>query len=1280
MLDIIKKLAGVKKRILNPNNVPQKLIELIHSDLSLIDKTYKGIGVRLFTFVVDGTDEAVLLKLTGLQEAVKALKMRPPAGHYGKWPEPSTARREIFRQIDSLPPEVAYRLAQVYHAAWTAQPAKQRKWPHLASEAEWLEILICEVLHRQSSYYPGKPKTTWNAETLTAILQAGGQPPETLADLILMDEPQYGYAYFRQQAFDTIKRLGPYFARHPATLVKALSHPKAQHRVHVLDILKRKKTPLTADLVSVVGGLALGPAKTVRTGAELLILNQDADFKERFAKFLREKLENGSAPEKTHAVGLLVKVQGDACLDFLKLRHESEKAKKVVAALEKYLMITSEGDEAGVGAYEDGLNPPEPKAYPLEYTCSKELEKDLLETAEKFNLTAMQHHTKYWERADPRWRRGKRTIKPPLSANTVKFICNGLQTDELVKKRKQPADRIDYAHFLYPHLGEFVKRQNLELVPLIRFGFLFGLIQSDDSNRYNHCYIQEDMVEWLATYKREQDAGLSLLDLASAFKAAGLSEAWPAKLYLNARFGISRNPLDLTHDEIWPFFQVFPLFLEEALGRSVSDLLKISDYYKTEFRRCAFQILATFPRPPQKFATLLWEQALGTSKIERPLAQACLANYPKRENLIVAALDDGRKDVRAAAARWLGELKIVDAEKPIRKALDKEKFDEPKAEMMSTLEILGVDIDRFLNRKKLQAEAEKGLKKALPKDLTWFPFDGLPEVHWEKNKRKVAPEIIQWFVVQTHKLKNPEPNSLHRRYFSLMRPDERQRLGNFILESWLAQDTIPKYNHEEASKLADQDLAQTRQYVKKYPQYYPDFDEAQYRKSRLNYFLNECLGSASSNKGILAVSAAGCGSEIVAPVERYLKQWYGHRMAQCKALIRMLSWVDHPLAIQLILSTATRFRTKGIQKEAAICADRIAERKGWTRDEMADRTIPTAGFDINGIREIDYGTRKFTARLRSDFSIQIENPNGKTIKNLPAANKAENADDVKAVKKDFSAAKKEVKQVLKHQKERLYEAMCTERTWQFEDWNLYLNNHPIISRFCRGLVWLALEPDTAAPDTTGENHRQPEALNLICSFRPTADRTLTDFDDEPVTLEPNHLVQIAHQSFLSDEHCRLWREHLADYEIEPLFEQLREAECGFALKNDQLREIKDFEGYLINSFKLRSRMNTLGYTRGAAEDGGWFYTYHKNFPGRKLQAVIEFTGNVLPEENRTVGLIQLYFTALKDSHQDDYAYAHRPLKLSELPEVMLTECANDLKLLADDGPGYDEDWEKKTEY
>jgi hypothetical protein len=1277
MIEAIKKLIS-RKKIQNPANVPNELMELIHQDLGLINKSYAGVGERLWKYVIDGTDESIILKLAGLDKAAEALLMRPQGRYSGSLPKTSAARRELFRQIDALAPEVAYRLAKVYHAAWSAQQAKQRRWPHLASELEWLEIFICEGLSMGPWNSPGSHEASWSAQTFENILKAGDHPTDALAGLILLDEPQYGYAYFDQRAFDTIQGLGAYFSDHAGMIKKALSHPKAPHRSHVLEFLKKKQTDLTGDVVPVICDLAVGSAKTVRTAAELLLLTQSAETREKVATLLREKLLNGAASERVHAVGLLVKVEGDSCLGLLKACLETEKSKRMVAELEKYLMIKSESPETGSRVYEDGLIPPEPRAFDTEFTVTPEMAKDLLETVETYNAEAMEAHTKRWDRTDPRWRRGSRTIKPPISAGTVKFIYNGIETPELVKQRKQPGQNVTDAQLLYGRLAELIKRQDLPLVPIIRLGFLFGLIQSDDQKRYNPYSIQEYMVEWLARYKSEKDPILSLSDLAGAFTAAGLSEAWPAKLYLNAGYGSRSNPLNLADEEIWPFFHLYPVFLEDALGFS-EKILTVRDFWKTEFRVSAFKVLATFPKPPQRFATFLWEQALGTSKTERPLAQACLVNYPGREKLIIAALDDGRKDIRTAAARWLGELKIAEAETPIRKALEREKFDEPKAQMMETLEILGVDIDRFLNRNKLKEEAETGLKKAVPKDLAWFPLDGLPEVHWEKSKQKVAPEIIQWFVVQAHKLKNPEPGPLQRRYFKLMRPDERARLGNFVLTSWLAQDTIPRYNHDEASRLADQQVAQTLQYVKQHPKYYPDFDEAQYRKSVLNHLLNECLGSANSSKGILAISAACCGSEIVAPVERYLKQWYGHRMAQCKALIRMLSWVDHPLAIQLILAIATRFRTKGIQKEAAICAQLIAERKGWTLDEMADRTIPTAGFDINGYQEIDYGVRKFTARLSGDFSIQLENESGRVIKNLPPANQMENEDEVKAVKKEFSAAKKEIKQVLKHQKERLYEAMCTQRRWRFEDWDMYLNNHPIVSRYCRNLVWMALEPGKTTGDAP-QGQDPTSDRNVLLSFRPTSDRSLTDVDDETVELTPDHLVQVAHQSFLSEEDGRLWRQHLKDYEIEPLFEQFRESDFIITAERLEQRGIKDYEGYLINSFKLRSHMNRLGYTRGAAEDGGWFYTYHKNFPGLKRQAVIEFTGNVLPEENRTVGLMQLYFIEIQEDHQNEYAYAHRPLKLSEIPAVMVMECANDLKLLADEGSGYDDEWEKKTEY
>jgi len=386
-------------------------------------------------------------------------------------------------------------------------------------------------------------------------------------------------------------------------------------------------------------------------------------------------------------------------------------------------------------------------------------------------------------------------------------------------------------------------------------------------------------------------------------------------------------------------------------------------------------------------------------------------------------------------------------------------------------------------------------------------------------------------------------------------------------------------------------------------------------------------------------------------------------MTQAKALVQMLSWIDHPLPIQLILAIGTRFRTKALQKEAALCADRLAERKGWTRDEMADRTIPAAGFSRDGTQVIDYGLRSFTAKLMEDFSIELRNEEGKVISVLPDALKSEDEAEVKELKKDFSASKKELKQVLKLQEERLYEAMCTQRRWRYDEWEIYLNAHPIVGRFCQQLVWLAFRG------------KEP-----IASFRPLPDGSLTDFDDNTVTLQPEDEVQVAHQMLLSEPDAAKWQQHLADYEVTNLFAQFGKKQFSAAGDLSKKNEITEFEGYLVNSYRLRSRTGKLGYVRGSAEDGGWFYLYVKSFPGLKMQASIEFTGNTLPEEDRTVALRKLYFTRMSESGSDSSGYAHRPIKLSEVPGVMLSECWNDLKLIADDGSGYDKDWEKTSSY
>ena len=395
---------------------------------------------------------------------------------------------------------------------------------------------------------------------------------------------------------------------------------------------------------------------------------------------------------------------------------------------------------------------------------------------------------------------------------------------------------------------------------------------------------------------------------------------------------------------------------------------------------------------------------------------------------------------------------------------------------------MGVKLEELLDLNKLDKEAEQGLKKGIPKDLDWFPFAQLPPVTWADSGKPVSSEIIHWFLVQGYRLKSSEANPTLRRYCSLFHKGERERLGKFVLETWIAADTKPKYTSEQAANRAQKEARQAAGFAKQYPQHYPDFDEQRIYQANYNWLVMEPEGSQTATKGILALAGACCGGEAAPIVHRYIKQWYGHRAAQCKALLQVLAWIDAPSATQVVLSVANRFRTKGIQEEAVRQCQLLAERKGWTIDELADRTIPTAGFDETGTMELDYGARKFTATLTPEMTIAVTNQNGKVIASLPDANQSDDAELAKQSKATLSTARKEFKSALSMQKDRLYEALCTQRVWRFDDWDMYLRQHPIVGRYCQRLVWVAYDGD-----------------EIVETFRPLADGTLTNHQDDEVT-------------------------------------------------------------------------------------------------------------------------------------------------------------------------------------
>ena len=278
---------------------------------------------------------------------------------------------------------------------------------------------------------------------------------------------------------------------------------------------------------------------------------------------------------------------------------------------------------------------------------------------------------------------------------------------------------------------------------------------------------------------------------------------------------------------------------------------------------------------------------------------------------------------------------------------------------MVALESLGVPLDEFINIEGLLKEAQALLAKGVPKDFSSFDLDHLPRVRWAQTGKPVRQEILQWMIVQSFKLAAPEPGPRLRQYVSYFDRADAQEFGQHVLEAWIARDTIPhtpEQAHEAAGRLAAEMAALARLYPQQYPAGQVDWFRRAYDEKLL-----EPAGSAQKEKGILAVAGACCGVRAVPVVEHYLKTYYGYRVHQCRALIRMLSWIDHPSAIQVLLSVSSRFRTAGIRKEAEACVNELAERKNWTIAELADRTIPTAGFDADLQLVLDFGSRTFTA-------------------------------------------------------------------------------------------------------------------------------------------------------------------------------------------------------------------------------------------------------------------------------------------------------------------------------
>ena len=704
--------------------------------------------------------------------------------------------------------------------------------------------------------------------------------------------------------------------------------------------------------------------------------------------------------------------------------------------------------------------------------------------------------------------------------------------------------------------------------------------------------------------------------------------------------------------KLWTFFAENEFLIDEALGFAP---LQITQFYNCIDKVCAIKILKLFPSIPVKYVAYLFELALGESKQLRYAAQDALKLLPNIHNQVEQALSSPKQEVRIVAANWLAELGKKSSIKALNAVLKKEKSETVQAAILVALEKMGEDISQHLTQKKLLVDAQKGLKGKMPTDLNWFDFNLIPTLTWQ-NGKAVDPQIIQWWICLAVKLKDPA-NPLLIIYTRLLSNQSQQQLGIFILQSFINKDTRKATLEEAEAKANSEADIRLQQYIAVYKNYlhlYPHFNNITYEQvfdEIKKETLAAYVGSAIKAKGMLALITGIEGRVAVSLLRSFMKNHYIRR-AQIEAMLESLANSDDPMIIQLLLSLARRYRMASIQEKARYLVESIAERLGWTTDELADRTISTAGLDDNGLLILDYGERTFTASLDEQFKWQLKNADGEKIKALPEARKSENPELVKEAKKQFSNSKKELSQLLTMQISRFYEAMCAERQWRVEDWQKYLQPHPIVGRLIQRLVWLEL-------DNNGQ---------IVNSFRLTEDGSLIMNQDDEILLDQNHFITVAHSALLTSDDITQWQMHLKDYKLNPLFEQFSDPLPDMSKFKDDV--IDERLGWLTDSFTLRGILKKLGYERDDIEYGGYFFGYHKYFYSLNIYINIEFSGSMLPEENIPVVLSNLSFSTKK-------GFEDKVIALDKLPKVLLAEGYANYMAVANACSGFDPNWKDK---
>jgi hypothetical protein len=345
-------------------------------------------------------------------------------------------------------------------------------------------------------------------------------------------------------------------------------------------------------------------------------------------------------------------------------------------------------------------------------------------------------------------------------------------------------------------------------------------------------------------------------------------------------------------------------------------------------------------------------------------------------------------------------------------------------------------------------------------------------------------------------------------------------------------------------------------------------------------------GAKPEHKYLMALAALLGNDAVVDKIRTTINNWMDeNRYKMAEHGVGALALQGSDKALRWVEWYSRKYRNKKANVGAAALAalETAAEELGISTHELGDRIVPDFGFD-GLFKHFTIGNEEYRAFIDNNFKIAFFNDDNKKLKSIPAGADA-------ALKEEFKAIAKEVKDIVKSQSPRLEYYLIIQRKWAYEEWNKFFLQNPVMFIYATKLVW-------------GVYNDEKPVQTFICN----EDTSLVNEAGEEIEITESAVIGIVHPTQLNNHLLQQWKQQLFDLSAEQVFPQLDRKVPDMKDIDTEKTIIHKYAGKHMATGSIRSTLERYGWHKGLTGDGGMLESMNLLYFEKKLEAILEVEG------------------------------------------------------------------------